>query len=79
MKGDHVAELRFWIRQLYLDQDLDKLLLKHLIGWFKHNWAFSHVILSVANEDKRQVQLATEFGLHLVHSHGNKWSEFLIK
>ena len=79
MKGNHAAELRFWIRQPYLDQDLDKLLLKHLIDWFKNDWVFSHVILSVADEDKRQVQLATELGLHLVHAYGNKWSEFLIK
>jgi hypothetical protein len=79
MKGDHVAELRFWIRQPYLEQDLDKLLLKHLIDWFKHDWAFSHVILSVANEDKRQVQLTSELSLHLVNAYGNKWSEFLIK
>ena len=78
MKGDYVAMLRFWVRQSHLDRDLDRLLLKHLIDWFKDEWAFSRVIFSVADADKRQVQLATESSLQLVHAYGNKWSEFLL-
>ncbi|MFX0169775.1 MAG: GNAT family N-acetyltransferase [Candidatus Hodarchaeota archaeon] len=79
MKGDHVAQLRFWIRQPYLNQDFDRLLLKYLIDWFKNDWAFSHVIISVCDIDKRQVQLATELGLPLVHKYENIWLEYLIK
>ena len=79
MRGDHVAELRFWVRQQYLNQDFDKLLLKYLIDWLKHDWAFSYVILSVAEDDKRQVRLATELSLRFVHVYENRWLEFIIK
>lgn len=79
MKGDNVALLRFWIRQSYLDGELDRRLLKCLIDWFREEWAFSHVIFSVADEDRRQVKLATDLNIQLVHAYGNRWSEYLIK
>ena len=78
MKGDYVAMLRFWVHQSYLDRDLDKLLLKDLIDWLKDEWVFSRVIFSVADADKRQVKIATESGLELVHAYGNRWSEYLL-
>lgn len=78
MKGDYVAMLQFWIRQTYLGRNLDRLLLSQLIDWFRNEWAFSQVIFVVADADERQVQLATEFNLQLVHTYENKWSEYLL-
>jgi RimJ/RimL family protein N-acetyltransferase len=79
MKGDHVAMLRFWVRQSYLDGDLDRRLLKSLIDWFGNDWAFSRVVLTVADADKKQNKLVTDLKLQLVHTYGSKWSEYLIK
>ena len=78
MKDDHVARIRFWVRQSYLDDDLDRRLLKSLIDWFRNEWIFSRVVLTVADADKRQNQLAKALSLQLVHAFGNKWSEYLI-
>jgi RimJ/RimL family protein N-acetyltransferase len=79
MKGDHAAMLRFWVRQLYLEGDLDRRLLESLIDWFRNEWAFSCVVLTIADADERQNQLANDLDLQLVHAYGNKWSEYLIK
>jgi RimJ/RimL family protein N-acetyltransferase len=78
IKGNHVARLRFWVRQSYLDDDLDRRLLKSLIDWFRNDWRFSRVVLTVADADERQNQLAKALSLQLVHTFGNKWSEYLI-
>lgn len=79
MKGDHAAMLRFWVRQSYLDGDLDRRLLIALIDWFRKDWTFSRVVLTVADADERQNQLANDLSLQLAHKYGNKWSEYLIK
>jgi hypothetical protein len=79
MRGDYVALLRFWVRQSYLDENLDRSLLESLIDWFRNDWAFSRAVLTVANADERQNQLANDLSLQLVHTYGNKWSEYLIK
>ena len=79
MRGDYVALVRFWIRHSYLESELDRLLLKCLIDWFENEWTFSHVIFAVADADKRQVHLATDLNLQLVHAYSNKWLEYLIK
>ena len=79
MKGDHVAMLRFWVRQTYLEGDLDRRLLESLIDWFRNEWAFSRVVLTIADTDKRQNQLVNDLELQLVHAYGDKWSEYLIK
>lgn len=79
MMGDHMARLRFWVRQPYMDTDLDRRLLKSLIDWFRNDWSFSYVVLTVADADERQNKLAKSLSLQLVHAFGNKWSEYLIK
>ena len=79
MKGNYVASLHFWVRQSYLDENLDRSLLESLIDWFRNDWAFSRVVLTVADADKRQNQLANDLSLQLVHKYGNKCSEYLIK
>jgi RimJ/RimL family protein N-acetyltransferase len=79
MRGDNVAMLRFWVRQSYLNRDLDRLLLKSLIDWFRNDWAFSRVVLTIADEDEKQSQLVTDLDLQLVHAYGHRWSEYLIK
>jgi hypothetical protein len=50
-----------------------------LIDWFRNDWAFSCVVLTVADADQRQTQLAMDLGLPLVHTYGSRWSEYLIK
>jgi hypothetical protein len=79
MRGEYMALLRFWVRQSYLDGDLDRRLLESLIDWFRNDWAFSRVVLTVADADERQNQLANDLNLQPVHAYGNKWSEYLIK
>jgi len=79
MGGNHAAMLRFWIRQSYLDKDLDRLLLKSLIDWFRNDWAFSRVVVTIADVDERQNQLVDDLTLPLVRAYANKWSEYLIK
>ncbi|MFX1482825.1 MAG: GNAT family N-acetyltransferase [Promethearchaeota archaeon] len=79
MKGDNIAMVRFWVRQSYLDGDLDRRLLESLIDWLRHDWAFSRVVLTIADVDDRQSQLVKDLSLQLVHAYGSKWSEYLIK
>jgi hypothetical protein len=79
MTGDYMARLRFWVRQSHLDDDLDRRLLKSLIDWFRDDWRFSYVVLTVADADERQNRLAKSLSLQLVHAFGDKWSEYLIK
>ncbi len=79
MKGDYAAILRFWIRQSYLEGDLDRRLLESLIDWFRNEWAFSHVVLIIADADERQNQIVSDLNLQLVYAYGNKWSGYIIK
>lgn len=79
MRGDYAALLRFWVRQSYLDGDLDRQLLMALIDWFRNAWTFSRVVLTVADANERQNQLANDLSLQLAHRYENKWSEYLIK
>ncbi len=78
MKGGNAALLRFWVRESYLGESLDKKLLMSLIDWFRDEWAFSRVVFTIANADERQTQLVKDLNLQQVHTYGNKWSEFLI-
>jgi len=79
MGGNRAAMLRFWVRQSYLDRDLDRHLLKSLIDWFRNDWVFSRVVLTIGDADERQNQLVSDMSLQLVRAYGNKWSEYLIK
>jgi hypothetical protein len=79
MGGDCAAQVQFWVRQPYLEANLDRRLLASLIEWFRNDWAFSSVVLTVADADARQTRLATDLGLPLVHTYGSRWSEYLIK
>lgn len=78
MKGDYVAMLRFWVRESYMEKDLDKRLLQALIDWFRKEWDFTQVVLTVAREDDRQNQVAKELGLQSVHAHETTWADYLI-
>jgi RimJ/RimL family protein N-acetyltransferase len=78
MNGDYVAILRFWVRQSYLNKDLDKRLLQVLIKWFREEWAFSQTVLTVAKDDERQNQIAKGLGLQSIHVHETTWSDYLI-
>jgi len=79
MMGDYMARLRFWVRQPYLDGDLDRRLLRSLVDWLRNDWRFSYVVLTLADADERQNMVAKSLGLQLVHAFGDKWSEYLIK
>lgn len=79
MGGDHSAVFRFWILQSHLDKNLDRRLLTFLIDWFRNDWAFSRVVLIIADADEKQNQLVNDLRLQLVRTYGSKWSEYLIK
>ena len=78
MKNDYAALFRFWVRESYLKQNLDRRLLEVLIDWFRNDWAFSRVVFTIANENEGQNQLVKDLNLQLVHTYGNKWSEYLV-
>lgn len=78
MRGDYAAVLRFWVRESYLEANLDRRLLESLIDWFRNDWAFSRVVLTIANADQRQSQLVKNLELQLVRVYGERWSEYLI-
>ena len=61
--GDYEAEIRFWVRQPRLADDLDRRLLLALIHWFREAWAFRKVYLLAIDADSRQVQILQASGL----------------
>ena len=63
--GGYEAIVGFWVRQARLADDLDRRLLRALIPWLRHDWAFSRVSFLCNDQDARQVNLLTEAGLHL--------------
>ena len=61
--ADRRAIVRFWVRETRLGDDLDSRLLQALIGWFKDQWAFSHVFFRANDRDERQKHLLARAGL----------------
>ena len=61
--ADRQAIVRFWVRETRLGDDLDSQLLQALIGWFKDQWAFSHVFFRANDRDERQKHLLARAGL----------------
>ncbi|MBN1485774.1 MAG: GNAT family N-acetyltransferase [Chloroflexia bacterium] len=61
--SDHEAEVRFWVRQPRLVDDLDHRLLQALIDWFREDWAFQKFYFVTVDADERQVEVLEASGL----------------
>jgi hypothetical protein len=64
--GDYEAWTTFWVRQSRLADDLDARLLTSLLNWFAREWAFKRVAFAARKEQRRQVELFTKAGMHLL-------------
>ena len=61
------ALVRFWVRQPEVANDLDRILLKGLMGWLAKDWSFESVFFRANERDIRQVTLLEETGLALAN------------
>lgn len=64
--GDYEAWITFWVRQSRLADNLDERLLASLLSWFASEWAFKRIVFAARKEQKRQVELFTKAGMHLL-------------
>ena len=61
----YAAHVGFWVRAAEIANDLDHHLLERLREWFRSEWAFERVIVSISPKDDRQARLLAEAGLTL--------------
>jgi hypothetical protein len=66
--GDDAAVVTFWVRQSRVADDLDRRLLRALLDWFPHAWAFQRVVHRADAAETRQLAILRDAGLTLWHS-----------
>lgn len=49
--------VRFWIRSLQQDSELERHLLETLLAWFRKDWSFKRILFETRVENGRQAQL----------------------
>ena len=65
---NYEAVVRFWVRQPYLEHNLDERLLNSLVDWFgSGEWAFSRATFLSKDSHSRQVSLYNELGFKLLY------------
>lgn len=70
--GDHEAVVTFWVRDSSLERDLDRQLVRGLLGWFEAEWDFSRVTFMTNTGLERQMALLEEAGLERRYSFGSQ-------